>query len=127
MKKLKIGDLELMRKKIRKTEKLKKEQARAKITVHMGTCGNAAGAQEILDFLENEIKKQNLKDILINTSGCVGLCSQEPMITVELKNHPPLKYVKMSEKKIKLILNEHVINGNILKKYALAIGCERTL
>jgi NADH:ubiquinone oxidoreductase subunit F (NADH-binding)/(2Fe-2S) ferredoxin len=124
MKKLKIGDLKQLRKKIRKAAHQKKEQSRARITVHMGTCGIAAGAQEVLDVLESEIKKQNLQNILVTTSGCAGLCSQEPMVTVELKGHPPLKYVAMNDKKIRLILNEHVINGKIVKKYALAIGSE---
>jgi NADP-reducing hydrogenase subunit HndB len=51
MKKLKIGDLEKIRDKVRRTAALRQGKARAKITIHMGTCGIAAGAREILSSL----------------------------------------------------------------------------
>lgn len=126
MKKLKIGDLEKLRNKVRRTANIREGKARAKITVHMGTCGIAAGARNILSSLLKEIEKQELKDIIITTSGCAGLCSREPMATVELKGKPPVKYVDLTNQKIKDILNEHVLHGNIIKKYALALGSERT-
>jgi len=64
--------------------------------------------------------------VILTTSGCAGLCSREPMATVELLGNPPVKYVDLTEKKIKTIFNEHVMEGNVVKKYALAIGSEKT-
>jgi len=126
MKKVKIGDLEKIREKVRRSTNLRKDQARAKVTVHMGTCGIASGAREILATLMEEIEEKELKDVMVATSGCAGLCSREPMATVEILDHPPVKYVDLTKEKIKYIFNEHVIKGNILEKYALAIGSERT-
>ncbi|MGB3480362.1 MAG: (2Fe-2S) ferredoxin domain-containing protein [bacterium] len=126
MKKLKIGDLEKIRNKIRRTTNLRQGKAKAKITVHMGTCGIAAGAREILSALLKEIEKKKLKDVIVTTSGCAGLCSREPMATVEIKGKPPVKYVDLTEEKIKKILSEHVLKGNIVNEYALAMGSERT-
>jgi NADP-reducing hydrogenase subunit HndB len=126
MKKLKIGDLEKIREKVRKTSSLRQGKARAKVTIHMGTCGIAAGAREILSALMEEIEKENLKDVIVTTSGCAGLCSREPMATLEITGEPPVKYVDLTADKVKVILNDHIINGNIVKKYALAIGSERT-
>jgi NADP-reducing hydrogenase subunit HndB len=126
MKKLKIGDLERVREKVRKTATLRQAKARAKVTVHMGTCGIAAGAQKILTALMAEIEEAKLKDIIVTTSGCAGLCSREPMATLELTGSPPVKYGDLTPEKIKEILHEHVINGNIIEKYALAMGSERT-
>lgn len=126
MKKLKIGDLEKIRDKVRKTSELRQGKARARVTVHMGTCGIAAGAREILTSLMEAIEKAQLKDVIVTTSGCAGLCSREPMATLEITGQPPVKYVDLTADKIKEILDEHIINGNILKKYALAIGSERT-
>lgn len=126
MKKLKIGDLEKIRDKIRRTAVLRQGKARAKITIHMGTCGIAAGAREILSSLMQEIQKKKLTDVIVTTSGCAGLCSREPMATVEITNKPPVKYVDLTSEKMKKILEQHVIKGNIISEYALAIGSERT-
>ena len=126
MPKLTIDDLKKIREKARGTVNLREGSGRAKITVHMGTCGIASGAREIMDELLKEIEAREIKDVIITTSGCAGLCSREPMATVELLNSPPVKYVDLTRIKIKEILEKHVLNGKIVSEYALAIGSERT-
>lgn len=126
MKKLKIGDLEKIRERVRRTANLRQGKARAKIIIHMGTCGIAAGAREILTALLKEIEKKKIKDVIVTTSGCAGLCSREPMATVEITDKPPVKYVDLTAEKIKKILNTHILKGKIVNEYALAIGSERT-
>lgn len=126
MKKLKIGDLEKIRDNVRRTATLRQGESRAKVTVHMGTCGIAAGAREILSTLMDEIEKAGLKDVIVTTSGCAGFCSREPMATVEITGDAPVKYVDLTADKIKVILKEHIIAGSLVTKYALAIGSERT-
>ena len=126
MKKLKIGDLERIRENVRKTSSLRQGKARAKVTIHMGTCGLAAGARKILTALLEAIEEAKIKDVIVTTSGCAGLCSSEPMATLEITGEPPTKYGNLTPEKIKEILDEHIINGNIVEKYALAIGSERT-
>ncbi len=126
MKKLKIGDLEKIREKVRRTAVLREGKARAKITVHMGTCGIAAGARDILSAVMKEIENAKMKDVIVTTSGCAGLCSREPMATVEITGKPPVKYVDLTTEKIKEILTKHIMNGTIVTAYALAIGSERT-
>ena len=126
MKKLKIGDLAKIRENVKRTANLRQGKARAKITIHMGTCGIAAGARDILSSLLAEINKQKLKDIIVTTSGCAGLCSREPMATVEMKGKAPVKYVDLTAKKIVEVLNKHVLKGTVVKEYVLAVGSERT-
>jgi len=126
MKKLKIGDLEKIREKVRRTSSIRQRQCRAKVTVHMGTCGIVAGAKNILSVLMKELEKNKLDDVLVASSGCAGLCSREPMLTIEINGQPPVKYVDLTDDKIIAICKTHIIEGKILKKYALAIGCEWT-
>lgn len=125
MKKIKIGDLEKIRAKVQRTTNLRESKARAKITIHMGTCGIAAGARKILTSLLAEIEKEKLGDILVTTSGCAGFCSREPMATVEITDNPPVKYADLTIEKMKEILTQHIVKGDIVKEYALAIGSER--
>ncbi len=125
MPKLKIGDLDKISQRVRKTTLLREGAGRAKIVVHMGTCGIAAGAREIMNTLLDEFAKQNIDDVILTSSGCAGLCSREPMATVELKDEAPVKYVDLTAEKIRRILSEHVGGGKVVSEYALAKGSER--
>ncbi len=125
MPKLKVEDLAKIKEKSRKMTILREGAGKAKITVHMGTCGIASGAREVMSALLNEMKEKDVKDVIVTTSGCAGLCSDEPMATVELKGAAPVKYSKLTPEKIRDILNKHVLNGKIVKEYALAVGSER--
>ena len=126
MVKLKIEDLKKIKEKHKATTTLREGGYRAKITIHMGTCGLAAGARDIMTTLLDEIEKSGATDIIAMTSGCAGLCSREPMATVEIINNAPVKYGDLTEEKIRKIFNEHIIGGNVIEKYALVVGSERT-
>lgn len=125
MPKLKIDDLEKISQRVKKTVLLRDGAGRAKVTVHMGTCGIAAGARKIMNTLMDEIEKNNIQDVILTNSGCAGLCSREPMATVELKDEAPVKYVDLTPEKITRIFSEHVLGGKIVEEYALAKGSER--
>ena len=71
------------------------------------------------------IEEQETKDVILTTSGCAGLCSREPMMTVELKDEAPVKYVDLDENKTRMIFTDHVLGGNIVADYALGVGSER--
>jgi NADP-reducing hydrogenase subunit HndB len=126
MPRLSIEDLKKIREDSKATLTLRSGQARAKITVHMGTCGISAGAREVMGALLKEIEKQKLTDVIVTTSGCAGLCSREPMATVELKGEAPVKYVDLKPDGIVRVLREHVLEGKVVMDFALASGCETT-
>jgi NADP-reducing hydrogenase subunit HndB len=126
MPRLKLEDLQRIRDKTRRTTVLREGAGRAKITVHMGTCGIAAGSRKIMEAVLQEIEQRDLKDVIVTTSGCAGLCSREPMATVEVLGEAPVKYVDLTEGKVKSVLAGHVLGGKIVDEYALAVGSERT-
>ncbi len=125
MPKLSIKDLDKISQKVRKTTLLREGAGRAKITVHMGTCGIAAGARTIMSTLMDEFEKQDITDVILTSSGCAGLCSREPMATVELKDEAPVKYADLTPEKVRKILSEHVNGGKIVQEYAFVKGSER--
>jgi NADP-reducing hydrogenase subunit HndB len=126
LKKLTIEELEKLREKTKDEMRLRESGSiRGKVIVHMGTCGIAAGARQVLTALLEEIENKGIKDITVLTTGCAGLCSREPMATIEILGQTPVKYVDLNPTKIKRILDEHVIHGNIITEYALAIGSEQ--
>ncbi|MDI6800930.1 MAG: (2Fe-2S) ferredoxin domain-containing protein [Thermodesulfovibrionales bacterium] len=124
MPRLTVDDLKRIKEEYKAAFTLREGGQRAKITVHMGTCGIAAGARKIMEAIIDEINKNNIKDVIVTTSGCAGLCSKEPMATVEIINEAPVKYVLLNEEKIRKIFKEHVIEGKAAEEYALAVGSE---
>jgi NADP-reducing hydrogenase subunit HndB len=126
MPKLTIQDLAKMRDDARKHIALREGgEHRARITVHMGTCGIAAGARDIMKTVLEEVEKAGVGDILVTTSGCGGLCSHEPMATVELADETPVKYIDLTPEKTRKIFGEHLLAGKPIMEFALAIGSER--
>jgi NADP-reducing hydrogenase subunit HndB len=127
MPKLTIEELAKTRDRARRTMVLREGgEFRAKVNVHMGTCGIAAGARTVMTALIDEVERRGLRDVLLTSSGCAGLCSQEPMITVELVGQAPVKYVNLNEAKAREVMEKHVLGGAIVQKYALGIGSEKT-
>jgi NADP-reducing hydrogenase subunit HndB len=126
MPKMSIEDLKAIQEKVRQQKILREGVSNARIVVHMGTCGIAAGARNVMKALLEEIERRDLKDVIVTTSGCAGLCSKEPMATVEIAGKPPVKYINLNGEKIKKILDEHVLEGKILTDLALGVGSETT-
>jgi NADP-reducing hydrogenase subunit HndB len=92
---------------------LREGEGRVKILVHMGTCGIAAGARTVMTALMEEVEKRDLRDVIVNISSCAGLCSREPMMTVELQGEPPVKYVDLTADKARDILEKHILAGHV--------------
>lgn len=127
MPRLKIEDLDKIVEQRKKTMSLREGAGRVKITVHMGTCGISAGARKMMAEIMRCMEESGTDDIIVTTSGCAGLCSSEPMMTVEVVEQAPVKYVELTENKVRKIFEEHVMKGRIVEEYALALGSEQTL
>jgi len=126
MAKLSIEDLRKIKESVQGEVTLREGGYRAKVNIHMGTCGIAAGARNLMTAVMDEIQKRDIKDVIVTTSGCAGLCSREPMVTVELLGEAPVKYVDLNPDKMREIFTEHVLGKKIVEKYALAVGSETT-
>jgi len=122
--KISIQDLKKIKERERSRMVLREGEFRAKITVHMGTCGIAAGARDIMGVFRDEIAKREITDVMLTNSGCAGLCAKEPMITVEVVEQAPVKYVKLNKDKALRVFEEHVLEGKPVEDYALAMGSE---
>lgn len=85
-----------------------------KITVGMGSCGIAAGANKIYSRLEKEIKDRSL-NIKLAKVGCIGLCKYEPIVEV-YENSNITSYVNASEDDIPLIIENHLSNNILIEK-----------
>jgi NADP-reducing hydrogenase subunit HndB len=120
MAKLTIADLKRIREKSARENSLRSGPAAIKITVHMGTCGIAAGARAVMNALMEEMAESDRDDIRVVNSGCQGMCSSEPNVTVEIRNSEPIVYQHMDANKMRQVFKRHVLQGEVQTDFALA-------
>jgi len=120
MAKLTIEDLKQIKEKTAKSISLREGDASIKITVHMGTCGIAAGAREVMNALMEELAQSDRQDIRVVASGCMGMCSSEPNVTVEIEGSEPIVYQHMDANKMRQVFKRHVLHGEVQTDFALA-------
>ena len=120
MSKLTIDDLKKIKEKTTRDTALRDGQAAVKITVHMGTCGIAAGAREVMNALLEEMAATDRQDIRVLTSGCMGKCSSEPNVTVEIMGSEPIVYQHMDADKMRQVFQRHVLLGEVQTDFTLA-------
>ena len=78
-------------------EKLKEEgmkslfPAKPKVMVGMATCGKAAGADEVWHALVKEVKQRKI-DVLVQKTGCIGMCQHEPLVDIIKPGYPRITY-----------------------------------
>lgn len=91
------------------------------ITVHMGTCGIAAGARDVLSALAAELETAGQSNrVTLRQAGCAGLCDREPMATLKDKDGNVVRYGKLDAKKVHRIVQEHIAGGNPVVEYLVA-------
>ena len=120
MTRLAVEDLEKIKEKTKKENALSQDGYNVQVTVHMATCGIAAGADKVFEALNEEIKKSERKDIKVVVSGCAGMCSSEPNITVRRIGEDAVLYRDLDAEKMREIFQGHVLKGEIRADYALA-------
>ncbi|HOJ13932.1 MAG TPA: (2Fe-2S) ferredoxin domain-containing protein, partial [Deltaproteobacteria bacterium] len=124
MAKLTIEDLKKIKERVEREDQFRAGSKRVKITVHMGTCGIASGAKEILDTFMNEISESNATEVMVTTSGCIGICSREPLATVEEQGKDPIVYEYLTPDKARQIFKQHILGGVVQTEFVMAKGSE---
>lgn len=125
MEKLTREGLVKIREKIHTEDPIATGNKRVKITVHKGTCGVAAGAQKVHNIIMEEISKHNTDDVLVTTSGCMGICCREPLITIEERGKDTIVYEHLDQNKMEQIFSGHIIGGVVQKDFVMARGREK--
>ncbi|MBR6872809.1 MAG: NADH-quinone oxidoreductase subunit NuoF [Ruminococcus sp.] len=85
---------------------------RKQILVCGGTGCTSSGSKKVIAALEDELKAQNVNDVLIVKTGCFGLCALGPIMIVYPEG---CFYSQVKPENMKRIVDEHIIGGNICK------------
>ena len=115
-----IAELEAIKKRVLDNVNLRKERENGiRVVVGMATCGIAAGARPVMTAFMEEINKRHLSDVVIEQTGCIGICRLEPIVEVYVPGQEKVTYVHMTEDKVARIVAEHIINNHPVTEYTV--------
>ncbi len=114
-----LDELGKIRDEVKKTLAKRAGRHRAKIVVGMGTCGIAAGARETMRAFIEALDAAAITDVAVTATGCAGFCDQEPLVDVEMRDQPVVRYGRVNAAAAKRIVQEHIVGG---KKVDALVG-----
>ncbi len=116
-----LDDLQKIREAALAKRKLSETNGSKQVIVGMGTCGIAAGARETMKSVLEYIEANNLENIAVTQTGCIGLCEQEPIMQVVLPGQEKVTYGKVNAEVAKKIMKEHVAEGKVVQGNVITI------
>jgi (2Fe-2S) ferredoxin len=89
-----------------------------RVYVGMATCEIAAGSQDVLDVLKEEIDK-GLPGVYLSQKGCAGRCNLEPMVEIVETGKIPVKYCKVTPDMAREIAQRHLRNNEVITEWTI--------
>jgi NADP-reducing hydrogenase subunit HndB len=114
-----IQELEEIRRRTLQTLNIRKDRSGTRIVVGMATCGIAAGARPVLHAIMDEVKDNNLSDVVVAQTGCIGICRLEPIVEVYKPGEEKVTYVRMTPEKARRVVREHVMLDKVVNEYTI--------
>lgn len=91
--------------------------ARPTVRVGAGTCGLGAGAGRSLDALRSHIAARKL-DMDVTEVGCIGLCSEEPIIDIHIPGRPRVYFRNATADRVTSLVDS-MLQGRVPPEMAL--------
>ncbi len=88
-------------------EKANNPESFVQVKVAMDTCGIAAGAKQIMEFMLNKAEELNI-DALFTQTDCMGYCDAEPTVEVILPNEKPVIFGNVNNERAEEILVKYI-------------------
>lgn len=116
-----LEDLKKIKERALEMKKLKEGEARVIITIGMATDGIAAGARETMKAIMNFIRERQLDDVMLTQTGYIGTPEHGPIVDVQIKGQPKVRYGHLKEQLVPRMMEQHVIKGEPVNEWTLKI------
>ena len=114
-----LEELAAIRERMKNKVALREANGDIRIVVGMATCGIAAGARPVLNAVVEAVSKENLENVTVTQTGCIGMCRLEPIVEVFIPDQERVPYVKMTPDKVPEIIEQHIKGGKPVAKYTI--------
>ena len=114
-----LEELAAIRERMKNKVALREANGDIRIVVGMATCGIAAGARPVLNALVETVAKENLDNVTVTQTGCIGMCRLEPIVEVFVPDQERVTYVKMTPEKVPEVIEQHIKGGKPVAKYTI--------
>src|SRR4030042_5676905 len=84
---------------------------KVRILVGIATCGKAAGALDVRDAIEKELKRLGIEAIITEV-GCIGLCYAEPLVDIIKPGRPRITYSGVTPGMITELFEDYLVKDN---------------
>ena len=116
-----LEELKAIKDKMKDKVVLREGTSQKRVVVGMATCGIAAVARPVLNAFVEGVQAAGLaQDVSVTQTGCIGICQFEPVVEVFEAGKEKVTYVKMTEEKVKKVIDEHLKNGKVVAEYTIA-------
>jgi len=114
-----LEELKKLREESIKNIEMRNTDKDIRVVVGMATCGISAGARPVLSTFVEEVNKRNLNNVQVVQTGCIGMCTLEPIVEVYAVGKEKVTYVHVDPEKVKRIVSEHLVNNNVVYEYTI--------
>lgn len=114
-----LDELKKIREESLKNMEMRNSDKEIRVVVGMATCGISAGARPVLSALVEEVAKRNLVNVQVVQTGCIGMCTYEPIVEVYAPDKEKVTYIHVDPEKAKRIVAEHIVNGMAVLEYTI--------
>ncbi|MBN1114268.1 MAG: NADH-quinone oxidoreductase subunit F, partial [Oligoflexia bacterium] len=93
---------------------------KSNLTVYAGkgTCGLGSGVKKTIDAIRGYAEKNKIEMDIIDV-GCIGLCSQEPVIDIKIPGRNRISFGRVSEDVAPSVIEELVVHNRVLPGHVL--------
>lgn len=88
------------------------------VYIGMGTCGLAAGADKIYNFMSKQLEKKKIPNVMKKV-GCYGLCTEEIMVDVKKPGLPRVSFAQVNLERAAEIIDVFIEHDTIPEGYLL--------
>ena len=116
-----LAELQAIKERMKDKVIIREGMNQIRVVVGMATCGIAAGARPVLSAFVEGVNNENLSDkVTVSQTGCIGICQFEPIVEVFESGKEKVTYVKMTEEKVKTVIEKHLKGGNVVTEFTIA-------
>lgn len=98
---------------------MKTGRRRFTVTIGLGSCGVAAGAEGVAEAFRAEARGRGLA-VAVKGTGCIGICHREVLAEVSAEGGRPVLYGDLTPARVRRIAEEHLAGGVPVGEWLLA-------